>query len=142
MHPPPASSPVHCRNVGSRHGATVPLTPPCSPCPHRPPRCHPRPAAMPPTARRTATLHAPPMPLCPHCRTATLHTPPMPLCPPCHNVGSRHGATEPPSQPRSGNCRLTAHRDAPHRPPRCHPRPAALLPCTLRRCHFAHTAAM
>ena len=73
----------HYRNVGSRLGATVPLTPPCSLCS-----------------------------LCPHRRTATLHAPPMPHCPPCHNVGSRHGATEPPSQPRSGNCRLTAHRDA------------------------------
>ena len=74
------ASPPHRHTVGSRLGATEPLTPPCSLCPHR----------------RTATLHAPPMPLCPHCR----------------NVGSRHGATVPPSQPRSGNCRLTAHRDA------------------------------
>ena len=73
----------HYRNVGSRLGATEPLTPPCSLCPHR----------------RTATLHAPPMPLCPHCRTATLHAPPMPLCPHCRNVGSRLGATEPLTPP-------------------------------------------
>ena len=80
----------------------------------------------------------PPCSLCPHRRTATLHAPPMPLCPPCHNVGSRHGATEPPSQPRSGNCRLTAHRDAPHGPPHCHPARStdATLP-TLPQCRVA-----
>ena len=61
-----------------------------------------------------------------------------PKCPPCHNVGSRHGATEPPSQPRSGNCRLTAHRDATHGPPHCHPARSAdaTLP-TLPHCRVA-----
>ena len=64
-----------------------------------------------------------------------------PKCPHCHTVGSRHGATEPPSQPRSGNCRLTAHRDATHGPPHCHPARSAdaTLP-TLPHCHPAHSA--
>ena len=86
--PPPqclTASPPHRLTVGSRLGATEPLTPPCSLCSHR----------------RTATLHAPPP-----------HAPPMPLCPHCSNVGSRHGATVPPCSPPLGRCHLTAHRDA------------------------------
>ena len=55
-----------------------------------------------------------------------------------HTVGSRLGATEPPCQPRSGNCRLTAHRDATHGPPHCHPARSAdaTLP-TLPQCRVA-----
>ena len=55
-----------------------------------------------------------------------------------HTVGSRHGATVPPSQPRSGNCRLTAHRDATHGPPHCYPACSAdsTLP-TLPQCRVA-----
>ena len=94
------ASPPHRHTVGSRLGATEPLTPPCSLCPHR---FHPCASPPPPCTP-------------PHCRVA-------PWC---------DRATQP-----------TAIRQLPpHRPPRCPPRPAALPPCTLRRCHFAHTATM
>ena len=78
------ASPPHRHNVGSRLGATEPLTPPCSLCPHR----------------RTATLHAPPMPLCPHCRNVgSRHGATVPPCSPplgrCHLTAHRDTTPSP-----------------------------------------------
>ena len=80
----PTATPPHRHTVGSRLGATEPLTPPCSLCPHR----------------RTATLHAPPMPLCPPCHNVgSRHGATVPLTPPplgrCHLTAHRDATPSP-----------------------------------------------